>query len=209
MKIELTNIKPTYMSATEVATSDIYLQDSVVFEKGKKYLITANSGHGKTSILNFIYGNNINFNGQISYNTTFDGNVFNLRKTNISYIFQDLKLFPDLTVFENIQLKNTITNHKTVDEIDKFIEQVLLGHKRDNLINKLSLGQKQRVAIIRAICQPFDFLLLDEPFSHLDKNNIKIISNIINQEIKNNNASLIVTSLANEYFFDYDKVFNL
>jgi len=118
-------------------------------------------------------------------------------------------LFPDLTVFENIQLKNTITNHKTVDEIDKFIEQVLLGHKRDNLINKLSLGQKQRVAIIRAICQPFDFLLLDEPFSHLDKNNIKIISNIINQEIKNNNASLIVTSLANEYFFDYDKVFNL
>ena len=209
MKIELTNIKPTYMSEAEVATSDIYLQDSVVFEKGKKYLITANSGHGKTSILNFIYGNNINFNGQISYNTTFDGNVFNLRKTNISYIFQDLKLFPDLTVFENIQLKNTITNHKTVDEIDRLIEQVLLSHKRDNLVNTLSLGQKQRVAIIRAICQPFEFLLLDEPFSHLDERNIKIISTIINQEIKNNNASLIITSLANKYSFDYDKVLNL
>jgi len=209
MSIELQNIKPTYMSDAEISASDIYLQENVLFEKGKKYLIKANSGHGKTSILNFIYGNNTNFNGRISYNGVFRKDVFDLRKSNISYVFQDFKLFPSLTVFENIQLKNTLTNHKTVKEIEGLIEEVLLGHKKDSLVSKLSLGQKQRVAILRALCQPFEYLLLDEPFSHLDKKNIEIVTNIIVQEVDKQNSSLIMTSLDETEVLTFDKVLNL
>ena len=209
MSIELQNIKPTYMSDAEISASDIYLQENVLFEKGKKYLIKANSGHGKTSILNFIYGNNTNFNGRISYNGVFRKDVFDLRKSNISYVFQDFKLFPSLTVFENIQLKNTLTNHKTVKEIEGLIEEVLLGHKNDSLVSKLSLGQKQRVAILRALCQPFEYLLLDEPFSHLDKKNIEIVTNIIVQEVDKQNSSLIMTSLDETEVLTFDKVLNL
>jgi len=209
MSIELNNVKPTYMSDADISASDIYMQESVLFEKGKKYLIKANSGHGKTSILNFIYGSNTNFNGSIKYNGNSNNNVFDFRKSKISYVFQDFKLFPNLTVFENIQLKNTLTNYKTVEEIESLIEQVLLGHKKDSLVKKLSLGQKQRVAIIRALCQPFEFLLLDEPFSHLDKENIKTISNIIIHEINKQNAALIMTSLDETDVFKFDKVLNL
>ena len=73
----------------------------------------------------------------------------------------------------------------------------------------LSLGQKQRVSIIRSLCQPFDFLLLDEPFSHLDEDNIRILTNIINEELENQNSGLILTTLNNEYLFQYDKILNL
>jgi len=208
MSIILNNIKPTYMSDVEILGSDIYLQENVLFEKDKKYLINANSGHGKTSLLNFIYGININFSGSINYNEI-NNNVFNFRKSKISYVFQDFKLFPDLTAFENIQLKNTLTNNKTAAEIDKLLEEVLLEHKKDSLVYKLSLGQKQRVAILRALCQPFEFLLLDEPFSHLDQKNIKIITNIIIREVKKQNASLIMTSLDKTLLFDFDKILNL
>ena len=135
--------------------------------------------------------------------------MFDFRKSKISYVFQDFKLFPNLTVFENIQLKNTLTNNKTVEEIDIFIEKVLLGHKRNSLVKKLSLGQKQRVAIIRSLCQPFEFILLDEPFSHLDRDNIKLITNIIVQEVNKQSASLIMTSLDEMNVLTFDKVLNL
>ena len=69
MNIELRNLKPSYMSESEVAGSDIYLQPSVTFEQGKKYMICARSGHGKTSLLNFIYGSNLHYDGQIFFHS--------------------------------------------------------------------------------------------------------------------------------------------
>ena len=210
MSIELKNIKPTYMSDVEISTSDLYLQKSVMFENGKSYLIIANSGKGKSSILNFIYGSSINYQGSITYSSDIiEDSTLNLRKTVLSYVFQDFKLFPELTVFENICIKNDLTNHKTNPEIHAFLEKLNLQNRAHALVSSLSLGEKQRVAIIRALCQPFKFLLMDEPFSHLDDRNIKLTSRIIKEELYSNNASLILTSLGSEYLFDYDKVFNL
>lgn len=208
MQIRLSNLKPTYMSEAELAASDIYLQKEVVFEKGKKYLIKANSGHGKSSVLNFIYGSNNNYTGKVDYSNT-EASIFNLRKTEISYVFQDFKLFPSLTLFENIQLKNKLTHYKSIEQIDELIEKMQLSHRRDSLVATLSLGQRQRVAIIRALCQPFNFFLLDEPFSHLDSSNIKIIVRILNEELEERQASVIITALDDLPFFEFDKTINL
>ncbi|SDZ93257.1 ATP-binding cassette domain-containing protein [Bizionia paragorgiae] len=197
------------MSEIEVSNSDIYMQPNVVFSHGKNYLIKANSGHGKTSILNFIYGSSTNYQGRISYNSKTEINVLRLRKEKLSYVFQDFKLFSSLSVYQNIVLKNNLTHHKTQDEIDAFINQLGLEHKRDSLVENLSLGQKQRVAIIRALCQPFQFILLDEPFSHLDPTNIKIASALIQNEAMQQNAGILMTALDMVHVFNFNATINL
>ena len=208
MHVRVQNIKPKYMSELEVSGSDIYLQNEIIFQKGRKYLLKANSGHGKSSILNFIYGSNLNFDGKIEFDNNNDS-ILDIRKLKLSYVFQDFKLFSRLTLWENLKIKNNLTNFKTDLEILSLIDKLGLLEKKDQLAETLSLGQRQRVAIIRSLCQPFNLLLLDEPFSHLDESNIEILTTIINQELANQKAGFIMTTLNNEYLFKYDKILNL
>jgi ABC-type lipoprotein export system ATPase subunit len=120
-----------------------------------------------------------------------------MRKMQLSYIFQGLELFDDLSAWDNIMLKNQITRHKTEQQVRNMaaqlnIEQFL--HKQSGI---LSFGQRQRVAIIRALCQPFSFLLADECFSHIDKQNSAVAMELIRKECRAAGAGLIMTSLGN------------
>lgn len=198
------------MSGDEIPSSDIYLQPEVIFEQGQRYLIRAQSGQGKTSLLNFIYGASFSYDGKITYNEVFNKKeVLRYRIDKLSYVYQDLRLFPTLTAFENIILKNKLTHYKTEAQINSLIERVGLSHKRDTLVQTLSLGQRQRIALLRALCQPFELLLLDEPFSHLDDSNTTILREIIEEELQARNASLLLTSLEDNNFFQYNKKLNL
>lgn len=197
------------MSESEVSGSDIYLQNEVAFNKGGRYLLKGNSGRGKSSILNFIYGSNTRYNGDIIFNGEKHDTSISVRRTKLSYVFQDFKLFSKLTLWENIKIKNNLTNYKTDQEILNLISKLGLLERKNQLVETLSLGQKQRLAIIRSLCQPFDLLLLDEPFSHLDENNIEILIDIINQELEDQKAGFIMTTLNNEYLFKYHKILNL
>lgn len=198
------------MSGDEIPSSDIYLQPEVTFEQGQYYLIRAQSGQGKTSLLNFIYGASFSYDGKITYNEVFNKKeVLRYRIDKLSYVYQDLRLFPTLTAFENIILKNKLTLYKTEAQINSLIERVGLSHKRDTLVQTLSLGQRQRIALLRALCQPFELLLLDEPFSHLDDSNTAILREIIEEELQARNASLLLTSLEDNNFFHYNKKLNL
>ncbi len=209
MIITLNNIKPSYMSESEVSGSDVYLKKNINLESGKNYLFKANSGSGKSSILNFIYQSNENFEGSIQYKNIRYKNKIDIRKNFISYVFQDFKLFGNLSVWDNIKIKNNLTVHKTDKEINDLLNKIGLSEKKDSLVNKLSIGQRQRTAIVRSLCQPFKFLLLDEPFSNLDEDNITIITKILNNELENKAAGLIVTTLNNKYLFSYNKIFKL
>src|SRR5690606_9054668 len=97
-----------------------------------------------------------------------------LRKDKMSFVFQDLQLFPNLTVKENLQIKNQLRNHLPEDDVLKMIHHLGIEDKVDSLGKTLSMGQQQRVAIIRALCQPFKWIILDEPFSHLDAENSRL-----------------------------------
>ena len=193
--------------------SDIW-QQQVTFERGKRYLISAESGTGKSSMCSYIYGYRQDYSGSIA----FDGQDIrsmtvaqwcDVRQRHIAYLPQDMRLFDELTAMENVELKNRLTGFKGRDEILKLFEAMGIPDKVDSLASKLSIGQQQRVAIIRALCQPYDFIMLDEPVSHLDEENNRTVADIIVNEASRQGAGIIATSVGNHLQMDVDTIFNL
>jgi ABC-type lipoprotein export system ATPase subunit len=211
--IRVNGILPRFISGTDNPVSEIWCKE-VHFKKGDYTLVSATSGAGKSSLLSFLFGERKDYQGNILFDEQ-EINIFrakdwhDIRKNRISFVFQGLRLFPELTAFENIVIKNRLTNFKTSGEIRHLLECTGLGDKENEKTACLSYGQQQRIAIIRALCQPFDFLLLDEPFSHLDEANIVILSNIILQELQNRHAGMILCSLGPDYSFHYQSRFKL
>lgn len=197
------------MSEPEVAGSDIYLRPELRFEQGKKYMVCAKSGHGKSSLLNFIYGINKEYEGTIEMLSENEEGKKSLGTHILSYMFQDLCLFPELTAIENVQLKNDLTNFKSDSEIEKMLTALLPAEKRHQPVASLSLGQQQRVAAVRALCQPMQFLMMDEPFSHLDKETAQKVADMVVAEVDRQGAGLIVTALDPIEMLPFDVKLNL
>lgn len=211
--ISLNGIVPNPIADIASKTSEVWFQQKE-FTRGKHYLITAESGTGKSSLFDFLYGRRRDFRGTISFDgkdslslKVSDWN--HIRQNNISLVFQGFRLFPELTVWENLQLKNQLTDFLPNEKMKQMLEALGIADKQNVLMKLLSYGQQQRVAIIRAMCQPFDFLLLDEPFSHLDEQNQQIICGLVNAELKERGASLLLCSLGDKYFFDYDQILKM
>ncbi len=112
-KIQLINTLPNvFMNRTDI-TSDIWNQN-VEFEKDKLYLVEANSGTGKSSLCSFIYGYRNDYQGQILFDGE-DTRFYSiskwteLRKKHFALLWQELRMFPELTAMENVQIKNKLT----------------------------------------------------------------------------------------------------
>ena len=84
-----------------------------------------------------------------------------------------------------------------------------IADKLDSLVAHMSFGQQQRVAMIRALAQPFDFIVVDEPISHLDDANAEVMASIMMSEAKRQGAGVIVTSIGKHMNLDYDKILKL
>lgn len=211
--ITLSNTLPNvFLQRTDIK-SDIWRQQ-VTLEKGKTYLVEANSGTGKSSLCSFIIGYRKDFDGKI----LFDGkdsrelrvaDWVKLRQSHISLLFQELRLFPELTAMENVEIKNCLTHHKSRKEIEQWFEKLGIPEKMNSPVRLMSFGQQQRVAMIRALVQPFDFLLADEPISHLDDINSNAMADIMTEEAKRQGAGIIVTSIGKHMDLPYDKTYRL
>lgn len=204
--ITLDNILPHAFAGMEndepVKTSQVWLK-RISFSRPGFYMVEAESGAGKSSMCSFIYGSRGDYSGDIF----FDGRSVRqigtdewcrLRQRAIAYLPQELMLFPELTVMDNIEIKNRLTRHKSERWILETLAALGIEKKAAVPAGQLSVGQQQRVAIVRALCQPFNFLLLDEPVSHLDERNNAAVARIIETEARENHAAVIATSVGNK-----------
>ena len=211
--IHLQQTLPQVFADRNSITSDVWHRN-LVFHKGKSYLIEAASGTGKSSLCSYIYGYRNDYQGIINFDET---NIkaypvkqwVEIRKHSLSMLFQDLRIFTELSALENVQLKNNLTGCKKKKEILSFFEQLGIADKINVKAGKLSFGQQQRVAFIRALCQPFDFLFLDEPISHLDDDNSRIMGELIIAEAKAQGAGVIATSIGKHIELPYNHILQL
>ena len=211
--ISLNNTLPNvFLQRTDIQ-SDIWRQQ-VSLEKGKTYLIEAQSGTGKSSLCSFIIGYRKDYDGKILFDGK-DSREFStkdwteLRQRHISMLFQELRLFPELTAMENVEIKNSLTGFKGRKEIEGWFEALGIADKMDAPVRLMSFGQQQRVAMIRALVQPFDFLLADEPISHLDDENSKVMAQIMMEEAHRQGAGVVITSIGKHMDLPYDKILKL
>ena len=212
-KIQLQNTLPEVFAGRTDITSDVWHQD-VTFEKGKLYLVEANSGTGKSSLCSFIYGYRQDYQGDIRFD---DEDVrqytvkqwTDIRKKHLSLLWQELRLFPELTAMENVAIKNKLTGFQKKKRIREWFDLLGISDKMDTRIGLMSFGQQQRVALIRALCQPFDFLFVDEPISHLDDTNADIMGRIMTEEAQRQGAGIVATSIGKHIQLDYDQTLKL
>lgn len=211
--IKLKGVVPEIFASNKELRSEVWLSD-VEFEQGKRYLIKADSGTGKSSLLSYIYGQRGDYRGDILFN---DQNILTLsshdwcmiRQSMLSILFQDLKLFGELTALENVEIKNRLTKTQPTRVIKGWFEELGIADKLKTRADHLSYGQQQRVALIRALCQPFNFLLLDEPISHLDDRNSEVMRDIITREATRQGAGIIATSIGKHMDMEYNKILSL
>ena len=213
MSLLIENILPTYFETARSQTSEIWGKN-LHFEKGQFIKIVAPSGSGKTSLMHFLYGMRNDYSGSILYDTKNIRNlppeeISQLRKNNFSIVFQDLRLFPDQTVFQNIEIKRRLNPYHPAEKINEMAEQLGIGSKLDSLCSTCSYGEQQRIAIVRSLMQPFDFLLLDEPFSHLDNANSEMAMQLMLAEANKRQAAIIFADLERIDYFPFQRLFHL
>ncbi len=213
MKLQLKQVLPDFFDPSVARAGSIWSQDLTI-EPGEWVNIVAPSGSGKTSLINFLYGIRKDYHGTILYDGTplreFTADrLAELRSKKLSVIFQDLRLFPSQTVRQNLEIKRQLAPYHPATAITEMAERLGIGHKLNSSCSTCSYGEQQRTAIIRALMQPFDVLLMDEPFSHLDNANAQKAMELILEECRLRKATVVFAELERIDFFPATRFLNL
>ena len=190
--IQLFNVVKNYGSG-KPALDDVSLR----IAKGEFVFLTGPSGAGKTTVLKILFGWECFDEGQvlvqgINVGRLDAGNIHTLRRS-IGVIFQDYKLLPNKTVFENVAFAQEVTNRdrKTIKfKTWEALKNVGLTPKKDSFPPQLSGGEQQRVAIARAMVNTPPIILADEPTGNLDQEiSIEILK--LFEDMNRNGATIV------------------
>jgi len=213
MQLAIRHLLPTYFNESTTQTSEIWGKE-LVFENGELIKVVAPSGSGKSSLINFLYGMRKDYNGAISYSGK-EINQFSIedfagyRRDHISIVFQDMKLFADQTVQQNLEIKRQLNPYHPAEKIKEMADRLGIAERLSYKCSTCSYGEQQRVAIIRSLLQPFDILLLDEPFSHLDDDNSEKAMRLILEEGRARNATILFADLERSDLFPFTRLYHL
>ena len=185
--LELKNISKSYFS--KVGNFQVINKLNLSVDYNQNIFLFGPSGCGKSTLLNLISGLDNVDSGEIYFDGNLVKNHFALLKDDIGIIFQDHYLISELNIFDNIKLKSN-----DIRKIEKILSYFNLSQFKFKYPNQLSNGQKQRVCVARSLVNSPKLLIADEPTSYLDKENAKLVIDLILNCSKKFNLSTIIAS---------------
>ncbi len=203
MNIHLKGILPHPLRETGAAANSAVWGKNLTLPAGERVFFSAPSGRGKTTLLMILYGVRRDYDGAAAFNDTPVRELpphrwTEIRRRGMAVVFQEMRLFGELTAWENILLKARLGGAVEPEKIRAMAERLGVAECLGRPCRFLSLGQQQRVAIIRALSQPFFWLFLDEPFSHLDSGNVECACALIDSECRARGAGILAAGHGGE-----------
>jgi putative ABC transport system ATP-binding protein len=208
MQVILENVKKSF---GREAVLDI---PHFVLNSGDQCVITGGSGRGKTTLLNLISGIYLPDEGKVEIGGTEINRLSESRRDrfrayNMGYIFQAFNLLPELTVSDNIRLATAFGRRENSTRIPELLEKIGLNGKAREHPGRLSMGQRQRVAVIRAIINDPGLVLADEPTGSLDQENKVRTMELIRDLCRSAKRSLILVTHDEFVAGQFEKRFNI
>ena len=200
--LELKNISKSYIS--KVGSFQVIDKLNLSVEHNQNIFLFGPSGCGKSTLLNLISGLDNLDTGEIYFNGNLVKNHFELLKDDIGIIFQDHYLISELNIFDNIKLKSNDTT-----KIENILDYFEMTDFKLKYPNQLSNGQKQRVCVARSLVNNPKLLIADEPTSYLDKENAKLVIDLILNSSRKFNLSTIIASHDISFQPLFDKSYTL
>ena len=201
--IQLSNVNKTFVSERKV---NVLRKINYKFKKGKIYSLIGPSGSGKSTLLNLLSlidrpssGSIIIENNHIDFKKTQQNDI--LRAKKIGIIYQQDNLLSDFTALENIYLASLAAGNNKKNSLSKskmLLKRVGLTNRSNHYPSQLSGGEKQRIAIARALINNPQIILADEPTGSLDMETAKEVFNILKKQINTNR--LIIFATHNRFF---------
>lgn len=191
--IDVIDVHKRYKIGENIVVANNGINFSI--DKGEFVVILGPSGAGKSTTLNILGGMDSCDEGKIIIDETDISKFSNreltkYRRYDVGFVFQFYNLVQNLTAKENVELATQISNNAL--DIDKTLELVGLGHRKDNFPAQLSGGEQQRVSIARAIAKNPKLLLCDEPTGALDYSTGKQILKILQDTCRKIGTTVII-----------------
>lgn len=205
--IEFKNVTKIYEEGNVLALDDV----SFKVEKGEFVFLVGPSGAGKSTLTELIIKEEIVTSGEIVVNgmqlSTLPNKKIPYLRRNIGMVFQDFRLLPGRTVFENVAFAMQVTgaSSRTIRRnVPSVLSLVGLSHKADMTPDQLSGGEQQRVSLARAMVNRPPIIIADEPTGNLDPDNAQEIMNLLD-DINKRGTTMIVATHAKNFVDDMQK----
>jgi putative ABC transport system ATP-binding protein len=192
--ISVVNVSRTYDDGTVQALANV----SLAIQQGEYLAIMGPSGSGKSTLLNLLGALDHPTSGEVVFQGQPMNRLANLdhfRASTLGFVFQSFYLLPTLTALENVQIpmfESSLGRRQRVEKASELLALVGMSHRSKHLPSKLSVGERQRVAVARALANDPKLLLADEPTGNLDSPSGKVVLDLFDRLHRERGLTLVV-----------------